>query len=197
MEEFSVSNYVDAAHRLIRQIRARAGVRCCSWAARRCTSRPCCAAFTRARRPIGSFRQQVEEEARRVGIEALHERLGQVDPLSAEKLHKNDIRRIIRALEVYKITGQPISHQQLQFEEGTPARAVPRFRAGMARVTLHHRIDARVEWMFEAGLVDEVRAAAGPLRHVGTHRGPGGGLPGGDRASAGQLVDRCRMPRRG
>ncbi len=103
------------------------------------------------------FRSQVEEEARRVGIEALHERLSQVDPLSAEKLHKNDVRRIIRALEVYKITGEPISHQQLQFEEGTPAERCRVFVLGWPRVTLHHRIDARVEWMFEAGLVDEVR----------------------------------------
>ena len=103
------------------------------------------------------FRREVEEEARRVGIEALHERLALVDPLSAAKLHKHDIRRIIRALEVYKITGTPLSHQQLQFEEGVPGERCRVFVLGWPRAALHRRIDARVEWMFSAGLIDEVR----------------------------------------
>jgi tRNA dimethylallyltransferase len=58
---------------------------------------------------------------------------------------------------VYKITGQPISHQQLQFEEGKPADQCRVFVMGWPRMTLHHRIDQRVQWMFEAGLVDEVQ----------------------------------------
>ena len=79
------------------------------------------------------FRREVEDEARRVGIEALHARLSQVDPLSAAKLHPNDIRRIIRALEVYKITGEPISHQQLQFDEGVPGDRCRVFVLGWSR----------------------------------------------------------------
>ena len=62
------------------------------------------------------FRRRVEEEVERIGLAALRQRLEQVDPLSAAKLHPNDKRRMIRALEVYTLTGQPISHYQTQFE---------------------------------------------------------------------------------
>jgi tRNA dimethylallyltransferase len=103
------------------------------------------------------FRRSVEEEARRVGMEALHERLSLVDPLSAAKLHQHDIRRIIRALEVYKITGVPLSHEQLQFDEGVPAERCRVFVLGWSRATLHRRIDVRVAGMFAAGLIEEVQ----------------------------------------
>ena len=110
------------------------------------------------------FRREVEAEAARVGNEALHERLAQVDPLSAAKLHPNNQRRIIRALEVHRLTGQPISHLQLQFEEGRPAEACKVFRLEWPRPELHRRIDARVDRMFEAGLIEEVK---GLLREYG------------------------------
>ena len=136
-----------------------------------------------------------------MGIEALHERLSQVDPLSAAKLHKNDVRRIIRALEVYKITGAPISHQQLQFDEGVPGDRCRVFVLGWPRGALHRRIDARVEWMFSAGLIDEVRGlldrfgalgrtasqAVGyreAIAHVQRRHFVGGGCPAGPRAHA-------------
>lgn len=104
-----------------------------------------------------AFRKEVEEEVRRVGVEPLYKRLGQVDPLSADKLHKNDVRRIIRALEVYKITGEPLSHRQLQFEEGARVEDCRVFVLGWPRATLHERIDERVERMFENGLIGEVQ----------------------------------------
>ncbi len=81
----------------------------------------------------------------------------QVDPLSAARLHPHDVRRIIRALEVYKLTGHPISHQQLQFDQGQPAAACRVFVLDWPRDALHARIDARVTRMFQCGLVDEVR----------------------------------------
>lgn len=103
------------------------------------------------------FRRQVEEEVQRVGLAALHDRLMHVDPLSAEKLHPHDKRRIIRALEVYRATGQPISHLQLEFEEGRPAEQCKVFVLQWPRELLHQRIDARVDRMIQSGLVDEVR----------------------------------------
>lgn len=103
------------------------------------------------------FREQVEEEIQQVGIEALHHRLQQVDPLSADKLHPNDKRRIIRALEVYRLTGKPISHLQTQFDEGLPAEQCKVVVLSWPRAELHARIDRRVEAMFAEGLVDEVR----------------------------------------
>jgi tRNA dimethylallyltransferase len=103
------------------------------------------------------FRRQAEQEAERVGIEALHNQLSAVDPLSAAKLHPHDKRRIIRALEVFHLTSRPISHQQLQFDEGLPWDQCRVFVLYWERPALHQRIEARVEWMFEAGLVEEVR----------------------------------------
>jgi tRNA dimethylallyltransferase len=65
---------------------------------------------------------------------------------------------MIRALEVYRLTGRPISHSQTQFEEGTPAEQCRVFVLDWPRAELHRRINARVERMFAEGLVDEVRA---------------------------------------
>jgi tRNA dimethylallyltransferase len=101
------------------------------------------------------FRQRIEAELEEVGIEALHERLQQVDPLAAAKLHPNDKRRIIRALEVYRATGKPISHEQVHFDD-TPAGGCHVFVLSWPRDQLHARIETRVEAMFSHGLVDEV-----------------------------------------
>jgi len=102
------------------------------------------------------FREQIEKELEAAGVESLHQRLAQVDPLTAHRLHPHDKRRIIRALEVHKITGQPISHQQEQFDEGQPAEKCRVFVLGWPRPVLHSRIEKRVEAMFAAGLVEEV-----------------------------------------
>jgi len=102
------------------------------------------------------FRRDVESEVERVGIEALRNRLEQVDPLSAAKLHPNDKRRMIRALEVYKLTGKPISHMQTHFDEVGSSCCERAFVLSRDRSQLHDRINARVDQMFEAGLVEEV-----------------------------------------
>ena len=102
------------------------------------------------------FREQIEKELEATGVESLHQRLAQVDPLTAHRLHPPDKRRIIRALEVHKVTGQPISHQQEQFDEGQPADKCRVFVLGWPRPVLHARIENRVEAMFAAGLVEEV-----------------------------------------
>ena len=80
-----------------------------------------------------------------------------VDPAAAARLHANDLRRIIRALEVFEKTGRPISELQQQFERGLPAEACRVFVIDRPKAELHVRIDRRVEAMFAAGLVDEVR----------------------------------------
>ena len=103
------------------------------------------------------FRRQVEREIEEVGLEALHERLEQVDPLSASRLPLGDVRRIVRALEVYKLTGRPISHWQMQFDEGRAAEDCKVFVLDWPRTVLHQRIDDRVHGMFQRGLIEEVR----------------------------------------
>jgi tRNA dimethylallyltransferase len=87
----------------------------------------------------------------------LHDRLRTVDPTTAGRLHANDIRRIIRALEVFEKTGHPISELQQQFERGLSAEVCRVFVIDRPKAELHLRIDRRVEAMFADGLVDEVR----------------------------------------
>lgn len=113
------------------------------------------------------FRRAVEDEVAQVGVEALHARLQQVDPVSAARLHPHDKRRIIRALEVYRLTGQPISHFQLQFDEGYPAETRRVFVLQWPRHELHRRIEERVSSMFAAGLVDEVRGLLAKYGNLG------------------------------
>lgn len=87
--------------------------------------------------------------------EVLHARLREVDPDAAARIHRNDRRRIVRALEVHAATGRPLSALQTQFEG--PDR-YPAVLAGLAwpRRALKQRVRARVAAMFEAGLVEEV-----------------------------------------
>ncbi len=155
-EEFSVSQYVDAAHAAIRDIRGR-GRQVLFVGGTPLYLKAMLRGIFQGPPADWTFREQVEEEVRDVGLAALHERLRQVDPLSAAKLHPNDKRRIIRALEVYKLTGQPISHLQTQFDEGTPAERCKVFVLQWPRDVLHRRIDARVGRMFALGLVQEVQ----------------------------------------
>jgi tRNA dimethylallyltransferase len=108
--------------------------------------------------PDWEFRKQVEEEVRTVGLEALRMRLQQVDPLTAHKLHPHDQRRMIRALEVHKATGIPLSHQQTQFDETPWVGRQAVVAIEWARPMLHSRIEQRVDAMFERGLIEETRA---------------------------------------
>ena len=103
------------------------------------------------------FRKEVEQELEEMGGQFLHQRLEMIDPVSAANLHPNDHRRLIRALEVFKTTGKPISHWQMQFSEGREADECRVFTLRHARPILHERIENRVASMFEAGLLDEVR----------------------------------------
>lgn len=102
-------------------------------------------------------RREIEAEIQHLPANALHRRVRQVDPLSAAKLHPNDTRRLIRALEVQRLTGKPISHWQTQFEHGLPADRCRVFALTWPRALLHERIERRVDEMFQAGLVDEVK----------------------------------------
>lgn len=102
------------------------------------------------------FRKAIEQELQETSVEALHQRLEQVDPVTASRVHPNDKRRIIRALEVYSTTGTPISHLQNEFETAHSPQRCKVFTLRHRRDVLHERIGARVEQMFDAGLVDEV-----------------------------------------
>ncbi len=104
------------------------------------------------------LRRRLEAEAQDGGVESLHARLAQLDPLAAQRLHPNDARRIIRALEVFEQTGTPISALQEQFDVGRPASECRVFVLEWPRAQLYERINRRVDQMFAAGLVDEARS---------------------------------------
>jgi tRNA dimethylallyltransferase len=87
--------------------------------------------------------------------EELHARLREVDPTTAARLHVNDQKRLVRALEVYHQIGQPISVMQRQFDQPRPRR-VPPLWLDWPRDLLYRRIEARVDEMLAAGWLDEV-----------------------------------------
>jgi len=104
------------------------------------------------------LRARLEETAEIQGNKALHAQLAEVDPETAQRLHPNDRRRIIRALEVFYSTGQPLSyHLKMQGERGPRHRSV-KFGLIRSRARLYERINARVDLMMQAGLLDEVKA---------------------------------------
>ncbi|MCP4193084.1 MAG: tRNA (adenosine(37)-N6)-dimethylallyltransferase MiaA [Planctomycetaceae bacterium] len=153
---YSVSDYVDAAQLCIQQIRAR-GKQVLFVGGTPLYLKSLLRGTFVGPPADEEFRQAVEQEIKEVGIDALHARLQQVDPLSAAKFHPNDVRRIVRALEVYKATGQPISHLQLQFDQARSAEDCRVFVLDWPRPELHQRINQRVDRMFVSGLVEEVR----------------------------------------
>lgn len=101
------------------------------------------------------IREQLEDEAKRYGKEVLYEKLKKVDPVSAEKMDATKLRRIIRALEVYYISGKPISELHIT-EQTKPSFDVVQFALDWDRKHLYERINRRVDIMIENGLIDEV-----------------------------------------
>lgn len=135
-----------------------------------------------------AFRGRLRKEAEEGGSGALWERLGGVDPTVAERIHPNDLKRIIRALEVFEKTGRPISELQEQWKREHPTRDVLLIGLSRSRDILYARIDARVDVMFEKGLVDEVRSLKDRL-------GPTAGKALGYREVVGYLDGGCSLER--
>lgn len=105
---------------------------------------------------VPEIRDRLEAEADRDGDASLHALLAKVDPPTAARLHPNDRRRVIRALEVWESTGKPISeHHREHDRPAPPGTAV--LALGRDADALKGRIDRRVVAMFDEGLVDEVR----------------------------------------
>lgn len=155
--EFSLAEFVEAAHRAVADIESR-GRTPLFVGGTPLYLKSLLRGLYQGPPPDWEFRKQVEEEVRAVGLEALRNRLQQVDPLTAHKLHPHDQRRMIRALEVYRATGMPLSHQQTQFDETPWLGRHAVIAIEWARPILHARIEKRVDGMFASGLIDETRA---------------------------------------
>ena len=113
-----------------------------------------------------AYRQTLMAEASTLGPEPLHVRLQQVDPAAADRIHPHDARRIIRALEVYHVSGRPLSAWQRQTSGLAQTWDVRQVGLLPPRELLDARINVRVLAMVEAGLVEEARGlhAAGVSR---------------------------------
>lgn len=113
--------------------------------------------------PAGNpeLRRRLEEEVQATGSGPLHARLAEVDPVAAARIHGNDTRRIIRALEVVEVTGQPLPTSWADPRPLHPVFARQMLVLDQPRRILRERIDRRVEAMFAEGLIEETRVAAG------------------------------------
>ncbi|QYR23791.1 tRNA (adenosine(37)-N6)-dimethylallyltransferase MiaA [Paenibacillus sp. sptzw28] len=107
-----------------------------------------------------AYREEQLQYAAEYGAEALHEKLRAVDPESAQRLHPNDQRRVIRALEVHHLTGMTLS-AQLAGQKKTSPYELCIIGLSMERQALYDRINKRVDAMIEEGLVEEVRRLLG------------------------------------
>ena len=112
------------------------------------------------------YRAELENIAKEQGNEILHNKLKEVDPISAEKIHANNVKRVIRALEFYHLTGKPISeHNETEQQKESPYNFAY-FVLTDERENLYKRIDMRVDIMLQNGLLDEVEK----LKTMGYHR---------------------------
>lgn len=110
--------------------------------------------------PMPEADEQVREalaaQALTVGWPAMHEKLAVVDPVAAARIHANDPQRIQRALEVYELTGEPLSELQKQTQSNLEVKPVKFALMPESRAWLHERIERRFGQMLEAGVIDEV-----------------------------------------
>jgi tRNA dimethylallyltransferase len=117
--------------------------------------------------PIIGKNEKIREEylnrIQKEGLQKIHQELEKIDPVSAQRIHPNDAKRIIRALEVFRLTGMPISKLQ---EKGQGSRVKGHnptddgrriIGLNLPKEELYQRIERRIEQMFKDGLVDEVK----------------------------------------
>jgi len=104
-----------------------------------------------------SYREELESIAKNEGPDKLHKMLAEIDPESANSIHANNVKRVIRALEYYKLTGEKISeHNETEKQKKSPYD-FSYFVLNDERDNLYKRIDKRVDLMVEEGLLDEVK----------------------------------------
>ncbi len=158
-QRFSAAAFAQLAHKAMEEIRARGKM-------------PVLCGGTglyinAVTRPMGFAQNQGDEalrsqlEARAAdeeGRRALHEELRAIDPQTAGRLHPNDIRRVIRALEVYQLTGKTMSELAEEDQRRPDLYKTAFFALDFPREVLYERIDRRVDEMMRRGLEDEVRA---------------------------------------
>lgn len=112
------------------------------------------------------YRMELETFAKEHGAQALHERLRKIDPVSYETIHANNIKRVIRALEYYHLSGKPISEHNEQERQKESPYHFAYFVLNDDRKNLYDRIEKRIDIMLEQGLLEEVTG----LKQMGCHK---------------------------
>lgn len=156
-DTFSVAGYVEAATTIIRDILSRGKVPIlCGGTGQYISALIDGIEFIRFDIDY-SLRAKLEAEAEQSGIQTLFERLKQIDPGSAASLHENDTKRIIRALEVYELTGLTKTQINKNSREKGPDFTFLSFCLTLDKTRLYQAIDHRVDVMLENGLVNELK----------------------------------------
>ncbi|MCH2114033.1 MAG: tRNA (adenosine(37)-N6)-dimethylallyltransferase MiaA [Pirellulales bacterium] len=155
-EEFSVACYLEAAHAAIAEICSR-GRNVLFVGGTPLYLKALLRGLIPGPPANWALRQQIEAEVAEVGNQALYQRLEQIDPVAAAQIHPRDTRRLIRAIEVFRLTGEPISHSQMQFDEANSAEHCRVFVLCRPREQQYERIDRRVDEMLDRGLEEEIR----------------------------------------
>jgi len=159
-EDFNVGKYVELAQRKIAEIHAR-GKRVLFAGGAPLYLKAITQGLFEGPPADWEFRRQMKELEKEKGPGFLHEKLKAVDERTAARLHPNDTKRILRALEVYEKTGRPISDWQRQFGRMRKEYRFAIFGLRWDRSKLYERIEKRIDRMFEDGLVNEVRGLIG------------------------------------
>ena len=156
-ESFSVAQYVDHADRAIEGIEAAGGV-VLAVGGTSLYLKALSEGLFDGPPADGAFRAALRGRAGREGLAALHAELAGVDPEAAERIHPNDERRIVRALEVHRATGRPISALQKQWDAGERRYECTFVGLRRERPDQSRRINRRVKRMIDMGLREEVSA---------------------------------------
>jgi tRNA dimethylallyltransferase len=165
-QAFSLADYASAAHRAIDDIRSRGKTPLFVGGTPLYLKALLRGLFV-GPEPDWGLRRSLLELSERSGGEVVHQRLAEVDPVTAGRLHPNNLRRVIRAIEVFEQTGRPISEHQRQFEVAHSSDECRVVVLDWPRNVLNDRIDRRVEAMFAAGWIDEVGRPLSDGRKLG------------------------------
>lgn len=202
-EDFSVARYVDMAARCVDDILSRGRLPILAGGTGLYIDSLLSGRTFAPFQPDSPLRGQLEEQLRREGGAAMLARLAQVDPDSAVRLHPNDEKRIVRALEVYQSTGKTITQHNLETQAIPPRYdALTLALAFERREDMWSRIDRRVDQMMDQGLVAEVQglldsgvpAKCTAMQAIGYKEMAAALLSGGDvRAAAEEIQLRSRQ----
>ena len=196
-EDFSVARYVDMAAKCVDDILSRGRLPILAGGTGLYIDSLLSGRTFAPFQPDSPLRGELEEQLRREGGAAMLARLAQVDPDSAARLHPNDEKRIVRALEVYQSTGKTITQHNLETQAIPPRYdALTLALAFERREDMWSRIDRRVDQMMDQGLVDEVQrlldsgvpAKCTAMQAIGYKEMAAALLSGGDVRSAAEEI---------